>query len=115
MPGISRGDLLVGPGRLLEGQVLGQGDDAVQDRVVGLEPLEAELGEVEGPDLSFPDERGEVRHRQEGQVFVGPGRRDLDLRRPQGRFPGRERRPGRTGLKTRAEGVSLPRPISRRA
>ncbi len=65
-----RRDLRVRLGRLLQGQVFGQRDDALQERVEPLEPGQVELGQLGGSHLPRPHQRRQLRDRQEGQAFV---------------------------------------------
>ncbi len=82
------GDLRIGPGGLLAGEVLGQVHHAQQDRIEFLQARQVELGEFRGGDLAGLDEPREVGHRKEGEVGVRLGTRDLGPGRlhPAGRF-----------------------------
>ncbi len=56
-PVAARGDFRVRPASLLQGQLLGQGDDALQTRAVGFQSLQVKPGELGGGDLPGADKR----------------------------------------------------------
>src|SRR5690606_5462876 len=53
-------DLAVRGARLFECAVGGQRDDALERGAVALEPIEVELGQLDGRDLVGPDQLGEA-------------------------------------------------------
>ena len=96
----TRRDLVVSLFRLAERQLLGEIDDAVQLRIVLLQPREIQRRELAGFNLPAFHEPGEVGEREQRQLLVGAGHRAsircrFDGRRSVGRLF-----PGGTGLKT---------------
>ena len=62
-------DLAIGAARLFQGEIVGQRDDALQDRIVTLQTIEVQLGQFNRRDLFGANQRGELRDRPERDVF----------------------------------------------
>ena len=90
---LARGDLGVGLRGLLERQILGERDDALQQRVEPLEPAEIELRQLGRAELAGADQGRKLGDRQERQslVRVGPPK----CGRCRSAWPGCGRPPGR--------------------
>ena len=59
---------------LPQGQVLGEGNHALQERIVFLQPLQIHSGQIQGADFPRANQLGQSGHRPEGHVFqVGGG------------------------------------------
>jgi len=67
---IAPGYLAIGAARLLESKISCECDDALQDRIVARKPIEIQLRQFDGRDLFRADQRRELPHRPEGNVFV---------------------------------------------
>src|SRR5207302_366309 len=66
---LARRDLAVRLLRLMQGEVVGEGDDEVQQRVVAVKPIETHARQLDRRDLARFDEMSEVRDRPERRVF----------------------------------------------
>ena len=88
------GKFLVGPSRLAQRQFLGERHDTVQRRVVSLQPLQVEPGELGWLHLAALHKLGQMGDGEKRQFFVGPRHRHVDLFLPERPTLTRHRRSG---------------------